>query len=92
VASASAWVAWMILGGPALFLAGHAAFKAVVWNRISWQRVGAIPVLALLGLLVPHVSAVTLSACSVAVVLAVVAADQLWPPRAAEPIDAAPTQ
>jgi low temperature requirement protein LtrA len=72
-----------LLGGPALFLAGHAAFKAVVLHRISWQRVGAIPVLALLGLLVPRVSAVTLSACSVAVVVAVVVADQLWPPPTA---------
>jgi hypothetical protein len=26
--------AWMILGGPALFLLGHAAFKFVVWQRV----------------------------------------------------------
>jgi low temperature requirement protein LtrA len=76
----SAWVAWLILGGPALFLAGHAAFKGVVWRRISWPRLGAVAVLALLGLLAPHVCALVLSACSVAVVVAVAAADQLWPP------------
>ena len=29
-ATASTASAWMILGGPALFLAGHAAFKLVV--------------------------------------------------------------
>ena len=28
----------MILGGPALFLAGHAAFKMVVWRVLSWPR------------------------------------------------------
>ena len=76
----SPWVAWLVLAGPALFLAGHAAFKAVVWRRISWHRVGAVIVLALLGLVAPHVSAVVLSACAVAVVLAVIAADLLWPP------------
>jgi low temperature requirement protein LtrA len=78
----SAWVAWLVLGGPALFLAGHAAFKAVVWKRLSWPRIGAVVVLALLGLLAPHVSALVLSACSVAVVVAVAVADQLWPPPA----------
>lgn len=76
----SPWVAWLILTGPALFLAGHTAFKAVVWRCISLQRLGAVVVLALLGLLAPHVSVIALSACSVAVVAAVVAADQLWPP------------
>ena len=41
--------AWMILGGPALFLAGHAAFKFVVWGVVSWPRLAGIAVLALLG-------------------------------------------
>jgi low temperature requirement protein LtrA len=80
----SPWVAWLILAGPALFLAGHAAFKAVVWRRISWHRIGAVIVLALLGLAAPHVSAVELSASAVAVVVAVIAADQIWPPPAAD--------
>jgi low temperature requirement protein LtrA len=80
----SPWVAWLILGGPALFLAGHAAFKAVVWRRISWHRVAAVVVLALLGLLAPHASAIALAACAAAVVVAVIAADQVWPPPVAE--------
>jgi len=67
----------MILGGPALFLAGQAAFKATVWRRISWPRIGAIAVLALLGLLAPHVAALVLSAAAAAVVIAVAIADQL---------------
>jgi low temperature requirement protein LtrA len=89
----SPWVAWLILAGPALFLAGHAAFNAVVWRRISWHRMGAVIVLALLGLVAPHVSAVVLSACAVAVVVAVIAADRVWPPPAADDSEAtqAPT-
>jgi low temperature requirement protein LtrA len=67
---------WMILGGIALFLAGHTAFKAVIWHRASWPRIAAVAVLALLGLAAPHLSALALSACAAAVVIAVAAADQ----------------
>jgi low temperature requirement protein LtrA len=67
--------AWMILGGVALFLAGHAAFKAVIWHRASWPRIAAICLVALLGLAAPHVSALALSACTAAVVIAVAVAD-----------------
>jgi low temperature requirement protein LtrA len=28
--------AWLILGGTGLYIAGHAAFKAVVWRELSW--------------------------------------------------------
>ena len=68
-------VAWMILGGVGLFLAGHAAFKAVIWKVVSWNRIAAVVVLALLGLAVPHLSAVALGGCAAAVVLAVAASD-----------------
>jgi low temperature requirement protein LtrA len=68
---------WMILGGVGLFLAGHAAFKAVIWHVAPWSRIIAVAVLALLGLAAPHVSALALSACAAAVVLAVVAADHI---------------
>jgi low temperature requirement protein LtrA len=68
---------WPILGGAALYLAGLLAFKLTVWRRFSWQRASALVVLALLGLLAPHVSALVLSGCVAAVLVAVAIADQV---------------
>src|SRR6202021_728219 len=42
-ATASTASAWMILGGPALFLAGHAAFKLGVWPHVPWPRAPGAP-------------------------------------------------
>ncbi len=72
-------VSAMLLGGAALFLLGHAAFKAVVWGRVSWARIAGIVVLAALGGLAPAVSALVLSVCVAVVVLGVAAADSLGP-------------
>jgi hypothetical protein len=74
----------MILGGVGLFLAGHTAFKAVIWQAVSWARIAAVVVLALLGLAAPHLTAVALGGCTAAVVLAVAASDYLYRP-ATEP-------
>ncbi|MGH3396998.1 MAG: low temperature requirement protein A [Streptosporangiaceae bacterium] len=74
--------AWLLLGGYGLYLAGHAAFKAVVWRTISWSRIAAVAVLALLGLLAPHVAVLTLAICAAAVIVAVVVADYLTRNRA----------
>jgi low temperature requirement protein LtrA len=74
-AEARATTSWLILGGTGLYIAGHAAFKAVVWRRISWPRIAAVLVLALLGLVAPHVSALILAGCAAVVVVAVAAAD-----------------
>ncbi len=68
-------VSAMLLGGTALFLLGHAAFKAAVWRTVSWTRIAGVVVLAALGGLAPFVSALVLSVCSAVVVLAVAAAD-----------------
>jgi low temperature requirement protein LtrA len=68
---------WLILGGSGLYIAGHLAFKLTVWRRLSWQRVGALILIALLGLLAPHVTALVLSACVAAVVVAVAIADHV---------------
>jgi low temperature requirement protein LtrA len=74
----------MILGGPALFLAGHAAFKYVVWRFLSWPRLGGIAALALLALTARAIPALALAACAAGVVAAVAATDRLpWLPRPA---------
>ena len=75
--SAPASSAWMILGGPALFLAGHAAFKFVVWRTVPWTRLAGIAVLALLGLAVPVLPEIALAACAAAVVAVVAALDRV---------------
>jgi low temperature requirement protein LtrA len=72
--------AWLILGGTALFLGGHAAFKAAVWRTISWPRVSGVVVLLALGVLAPHTATLTLSICSLAVLVAVAIADRLRHP------------
>jgi low temperature requirement protein LtrA len=67
----------MTLGGAALFLAGHALFKAVVWRVTPWSRIVAIILLALLGLVAPHISALALGVCAAAVIDGVAAANRL---------------
>jgi low temperature requirement protein LtrA len=68
------------LGGPALFLLGHAAFKLAIWRQISWPRLASVAALGLFGLLAPHVPALALAACSAAAVIAVAVADRIWRP------------
>jgi low temperature requirement protein LtrA len=70
-------ITWLVLGGPALFLAGHALFKFVIWGVMPWSRLAAILVLALLWLLVPHVHALALGSCAAGVVVAVAVSDRL---------------
>jgi low temperature requirement protein LtrA len=74
--TATAPSAWMILGGPALFLAGHAAFKALVWRVVPWTRLAGIAALALLALAVPVLAEIALAACAAAVVASVAAWDR----------------
>jgi low temperature requirement protein LtrA len=76
-AAASTASAWMILGGPALFLAGHAAFKLVVWRVLSWPRLAGIAALGLLGLAAGAIPALALEACTAALVIAVAVSDRL---------------
>ena len=69
--------AWLILGGTALFLAGHALFKGLVWHVVSWPRVIGAVVLLALGALAPHTAVLTLGICALAVIAAVAVADRL---------------
>jgi low temperature requirement protein LtrA len=70
--------ALMILGGSALYLAGHAAFKAVVWRALPITRIAAILILGGLGVPAGHVSAVILAGCAAVVLIALAAADRVW--------------
>jgi low temperature requirement protein LtrA len=84
-AAANTASAWMILGGPALFLLGHAAFKYVVWRHVSWPRLAGIAALALLALASQAIPALALAACAAGVVAAVAVTDRIpWLSRPAE--------
>jgi low temperature requirement protein LtrA len=72
---ASAATVATVLGGPALFLVGHALFKRVVFGRLSVPRLLAIAVLALLVPVGPALSPLLLSAAATLVVAAVAASD-----------------
>ncbi len=72
--------ALMVLGGSALFLVGHAAFKAVVWRAVPATRLAAICVLGLLGIAAGHVSALALGCMAGAVLILVAALDRAGPP------------
>jgi low temperature requirement protein LtrA len=79
---ASAPSGWLILGGPALFIAGHAAFKYAMWQTIPWTRLAGIAVLALLALAVPALPEIALAACAAVTVAAVAATDRRPHPAA----------
>ena len=80
--------AWLVLGGAALFLAGHAAFKAIVWRIVPTSRLLAVAVLGLLGIVATSMSTLALGAVTAGVVLLVVAADRLAHRSAAGESDA----
>jgi low temperature requirement protein LtrA len=61
---------WLILGGTGLYLGGLLAFKLNVAGGLPRRRAAALVVVALLGLVAPHVTALVLSSCA-AVVAAV---------------------
>jgi low temperature requirement protein LtrA len=85
-ATGVASTAWLTLGGTALFIAGHAAFKIAVWRVVPWSRLAAVAVLGLLGLAAPHLSALALGACAAAVVIAVAALDHYTAAQVSPPL------
>jgi low temperature requirement protein LtrA len=76
-ARASTATAWLVLGGVALFLFGHALFKAIVWRATAWSRLAGVIVLALLFPLASHVSSLALALATIAVIVAVAVSDRL---------------
>ena len=67
----------MLLGGAALFLAGHAAFKWAVWHVVAWTRLAAIAFLVALAALAHTLSALELAAIVALTVVAVAGTDRL---------------
>ena len=74
---ADAVTAWLVLGGTALYLAGHALFKWVMWRVVSWPRLIAVLVLLVLVPVAAHVSRLTLAGIALAVVIAVAVVDRM---------------
>jgi low temperature requirement protein LtrA len=68
--------AWLLLGGVALFLAGHAVFKAVVWRVASWPRIVAAVVLVALVPVALHVPALVTGIVTLVIVIGVAIADR----------------
>ncbi|HJQ42546.1 MAG TPA: low temperature requirement protein A [Jatrophihabitantaceae bacterium] len=77
--------AWLILGGGAMFLIGHALFKRVVWQTAPVTRLIGVAVLAVAGLFAPHVAPLTLGIVVLAVVVAVAISDRMLHPPEPEP-------
>ncbi|SCF11864.1 Low temperature requirement protein LtrA [Micromonospora coriariae] len=76
--AASTVTALFVLGGPALFLAGHAGYRSVLWRSVPISRIVAV---ALLVALVPvcvelEVSLAVCAAAAVVVTVAVILADR----------------
>nr|WP_161556620.1 low temperature requirement protein A [Micromonospora acroterricola] len=75
------------LGGPALFLAGHGAYTAVLWRIWPTGRIAAVVVLLALvpvGVLLP-LPVAACAALATAVTVAVIVADRFRGPRAVPP-------
>jgi low temperature requirement protein LtrA len=68
-------LAAVVLGGPALFLAGHVLFKRSVFGLMSWHRLAAIAVLASLAPVSLVIPPLDLSAAATLVLWAIAAWD-----------------
>jgi low temperature requirement protein LtrA len=67
--------ALMLVGGTAIFLAGHAMFKVSIWHVRPWSRIAAIAVLVVFGFAAPLLPNLVVGACAAAVALAVAVSD-----------------
>ncbi|MEV4719237.1 low temperature requirement protein A [Micromonospora noduli] len=85
-APASTVAALFTLGGPALFLAGHAAYKAVLWRTLPTSRIAAVLLLlALIPLFVKvGISVAACATVALAVTVAVILADRVTRARASQ--------
>lgn len=72
---------WLILGGPALFLAGGLWFKHAVFKVISASRAGGLALLGLTALAAPHLTPLMLSAAATAALIVVAAWETVTLPK-----------
>ena len=70
-----------MLGGTALFIGGHAVFKAYLWRVRPWSRIVAVLILIALLPVGAHVAPIVLAACALAVTLGVCVSDAVQPQR-----------
>jgi low temperature requirement protein LtrA len=77
--------AWLILGGPALFLLGGAWFKFAVFRTISPPRTSGLVLLGLAAVAAPHLTPLALSALATAALIAVASWETLILPEFARP-------
>jgi low temperature requirement protein LtrA len=92
--TADAATALLLLGGSALFLAGHALFKAAMWRSWPWTRMAAIVLLALLVPASLRLPGLAVSSFAVAAIGLLVIADRFHRPTQAMLallVDGAPT-
>jgi low temperature requirement protein LtrA len=68
---------WLFLGGPALFLAGNAAFKYDVWRIVPWSRIAGVAAFILLALAGRTLPELALGSLGLAVVVAIAAYDRI---------------
>jgi low temperature requirement protein LtrA len=66
---------WTVLGGSALFIGGHAGFKAYLWRVRPWSRIVAVLVLVALLPVAPHIAPIALAAGALVVTVGVCASD-----------------
>jgi low temperature requirement protein LtrA len=78
------WTSLLVVAGTALFLGGHAIFKALIFRVVPTPRLVAVAVLGLLLLVAPHVSALPLAIAVVIVIVAVALTDRTQHRSAAE--------
>lgn len=76
----AAGTAWLILGGPALFLLGSLWFHHAVFKVLSPWRVGGLALLALAAPAAPYLTPLGLSAAATAALLAVAAMETVKRP------------
>jgi low temperature requirement protein LtrA len=76
--SAATPTTWTVLGGSALFIAGHTAFKAYLW-RVRPLAIGSriVALLVLIALLpvAPHIAPIALAACVFVVLVGICISD-----------------